>query len=429
MAGPGEIDRNRRALVPVAAGAATQASEPAPVPTERGHLDGSERDRRVSLDARSPLDGAFTGQATAPGARRPPWAGPVLDAEGLTEASEREILRAHGGRVTLGAYGDFDARRPPVVLVHGINGAPDTLRAVAERLRDEGKQVLIAFYDDRGTGVPESGAQLARALQGLRRHYPTERSLEIIGHSMGGIVARSALNSLAQPSWNGEDSEFAADPRAGFGQVQLRTVDTSWAGFQHEPDFVSFLRPVIRFFMKLFGWRAAFDMRGNSEMYHNLYRPRLEGVEIHDIAARQEEPDAVTSLPDLSEAQAATIARFVLSGEEPSDPRTRNMALGLAQDQRFEALRAELRRLEREGHAAGPSLIEAYERIMPRIEGSHTSILTSPELFEQLSPEPGVSVKSRVQPKGGVSVQSVPSPPPNHHDGENEQQENAHERR
>ncbi|MEM6734258.1 MAG: alpha/beta hydrolase, partial [Myxococcota bacterium] len=193
MGGPSEIRGDLAVNAPALSSADTPNRTPA---ISAGTVsDGFTRGRPDStLDARSALDGAFSEIGpTMPRTER--WAGPTVDGTSLGEDAERAVLAANDNRATLAAYRDFDSRRPPVVLIHGSNGSPKTLRTIAERLRAGGEQVLVAFYDDRGTGVPESGAQVAAALQALREHYPTGSApLRIVAHSMGGIVARAARN-------------------------------------------------------------------------------------------------------------------------------------------------------------------------------------------------------------------------------------------
>lgn len=338
------------------------------------------------------MDGAFTG-VTSQRVRQPdrPWSGPVVDASSLGEENERRILRAAGRECVIAAYGDFDPNRPPVVLVHGIDGSPEDLNDIAARLQREGKQVLIAFYRDRGRATHESGQDLARELARVRQaHYRPGTRLDMVAHSMGGIVTRAALNELANPAWMGEANDATANPRAGFGEVNVRTVDTPWDGFGNEPE-IPVLGPIIRavtkFFMTLFGWRGAFDMRGNSDMFQHLYEQRLDGVSIENTAARQPgEQDDIRALPDLDDEELDQIWRFLVAGTPPESHRARNMAGALRQDARFAELRRAARASgARDAAARRTALRSTYDRVMPRITGSHTSVLHDRGLIDDLA--------------------------------------------
>ena len=339
--------------------------------------------------AAMPMNGAFGQKAShlaTPAkktiATKSSWAGPTFPNGAMGEDAEKSLLKANNGKAVLVPYGDFDPSREPVVIVHGINGTPGDLKDVAEGLTAKGKQVFIVAYSDRGTQTHESGQEVAKALANLRsEYYPKGTSLDIVAHSMGGIVSRAALNSLADPNWTGDSDVGKANPRAGFGDVRLRTMDTPWDGFGHESDTISpVIAPVVRFFMKLFGWLGAFDMRGNSKMFDNLYKPELKGVDIQNSAAVQNgEPDAMRSVPDLSVSERSQIAKYMLGGQMPSEHRTGNMAKSLSQDSRYNklktALKKEMQNTRQDKDALAVALSKVYDQVMPRFEGSHGEVM------------------------------------------------------
>ncbi len=111
----------------------------------------------------------------------------------------REAAREAGGalaRVAPAIIHRARARRPGVVLVHGILGFDqvglgptrvDYFRGIAARLEAAGLDVITARTAPLG-GVPVRAAQLARTIDEL----PHDR-LVLIGHSMGGLDGRWAL--------------------------------------------------------------------------------------------------------------------------------------------------------------------------------------------------------------------------------------------
>lgn len=77
----------------------------------------------------------------------------------------------------------------PVVLVHGYDGTPASFDVLSERLRAEGRQVVVVQLPDRGTGdIETSAGVVARAVD--RTHAAR---VDLVGYSAGGIVVRAYL--------------------------------------------------------------------------------------------------------------------------------------------------------------------------------------------------------------------------------------------
>jgi triacylglycerol lipase len=74
----------------------------------------------------------------------------------------------------------------PVLLVHGYNGTPASLDALAARLRSAGRRVVAVGLPDRGTGDLRASA---RALAAAADRTGAAR-VDLVGFSAGGIVAR-----------------------------------------------------------------------------------------------------------------------------------------------------------------------------------------------------------------------------------------------
>lgn len=313
------------------------------------------------------------------------FTGPILERGQLDEATEAQLVASHGGTGVLAAYRGFDPDRPPVVLVHGVDGAPEDLADVADELDRRGMQVLFFAYDDRGTRTHASGDQLASELEGLRDLYEEGQSIDIVAHSMGGIVTRAALNTLQQPGWMSGDAATDANPRAGFDSVRVRALDTAWTGYPHEPAAVTGL---VRGIMDSNGMAGLVDMRANSEMFEHLFSPQLEGVDLQTTAAYNiPSPDAHRSVQDLSVEQAQQLVAWLRGGDAPTDLAARNLAGAWAQDSRFPELQSATRGA---ASIASPAELAALaERVMPSEVGTHTSILRDdpirPSLVDRLA--------------------------------------------
>jgi pimeloyl-ACP methyl ester carboxylesterase len=384
---------------------ATPADAAAPAPRLPALTDAEKAGpgRTVSLADATPLQpllGAFTGQA-APVRRveasicANEWKGRVLThAEVLLEAQILEEMQADSALLP---YGAFSREKAPVVLVHGFADSPgEEFAALAEKLSKSGRQVFVFLYRVKTTSTEESGRQLARQLANVRDElYSPGTPLEIVAHSVGGVVTRCALNSLQEPGWRRAVEDERCSPRAGFGKVRVYAVDTPWDGFDHEPSFRPLLTALVKIGMSLAGRRGAFAMRANSEMFARLYLPKLEGVEMLNIAAREAgAPDSFRAIPDLGTNELLAVTRFITNGvPPPARTRARNAALALQQDLRFGRLQQEViqgtRDLPPDDPLRARVLVEVYERVMPRFPGDHDSVIrddpeSSTDLFDAL---------------------------------------------
>lgn len=85
----------------------------------------------------------------------------------------------------------IDPSQPVNILVHGCNGSTGKFHALAEVLAFHGQQSACFAYNDRDSLMVSSG-QLAHAVDTLALTLDTPQ-ITVIGHSMGGLVARKAL--------------------------------------------------------------------------------------------------------------------------------------------------------------------------------------------------------------------------------------------
>ncbi len=87
----------------------------------------------------------------------------------------------------------YDANRVPVLFVHGINGTPRDLTALAAGLDRRKYQAWFYFYPS-GLEIQTNAIGLLGALNKIWFEHRF-RDLEIVAHSMGGLVARAYLNT------------------------------------------------------------------------------------------------------------------------------------------------------------------------------------------------------------------------------------------
>jgi len=111
----------------------------------------------------------------------------------------------------------LDSTKPVTVLVHGCNGSAGRFRSLAQLYAFHGQQAVCFSYDGRES-LAQSATELAAAIGALAEKMST-RDITVIGHSMGGLVARKAMEGERHPSWE----------RAGVN-VDLVTVSAPFSG-------------------------------------------------------------------------------------------------------------------------------------------------------------------------------------------------------
>lgn len=83
----------------------------------------------------------------------------------------------------------FNSNYPVTVLVHGCNGSAGRFRSLAQLYAFHGQQAVCFSYDDRDS-LSLSSEQLITALDNLGTQI---KNINVIGHSMGGLIARKAM--------------------------------------------------------------------------------------------------------------------------------------------------------------------------------------------------------------------------------------------
>jgi pimeloyl-ACP methyl ester carboxylesterase len=138
------------------------------------------------------------------------------------------VLRS--GRAELSSASPIETGRISVVFVHGLLGSPGNWSVMIDRLSAEPSvrarfQFLTFGYDSFQT-IPDSGRDLLEALTEFRRRFDPDglddsfNRVVLVGHSLGGLVAKSAANVLgpspAEADGSAPDSKgWSARPRIG----------------------------------------------------------------------------------------------------------------------------------------------------------------------------------------------------------------------
>lgn len=85
----------------------------------------------------------------------------------------------------------LDPSQPVSILVYGRKGSAAGFRRLAEALAARGQQTVCFDYDGRASLMQASG-ELVRSVEQLAQHLDAPR-ITLVGHSLGGLVARKAL--------------------------------------------------------------------------------------------------------------------------------------------------------------------------------------------------------------------------------------------
>ena len=114
----------------------------------------------------------------------------------------------------------LNSSHPVTVLVHGCNGSAGRFRSLAQLYAFHGQQAVCFSYDDRESLV-QSSSRLIAALDELAGNL-REQDIALIGHSVGGLVARKALERDREGEWRRNQAK----------KIKLATVSAPFAGIE-----------------------------------------------------------------------------------------------------------------------------------------------------------------------------------------------------
>lgn len=255
--------------------------------------------------------------------------------------------------------GEAPDGRPAAVLIHGLLGDAQEMAAVAERLGRR-RQVFFLEYPDFRVEPSLNGRALAARLAQLRGALGDGKPLLIVGHSLGGFVARAALNEMT-----------ASGELARWGRVRVVCVDTPWHGIPLPgggalplPGSLDELRarsPLLRdgFLLERVADNASVELVFASE----------------GIAALDYTQGALRSLPER-------LARYYRTGEPVrGGPRLMNFWHALLWSSQYAPFQERLRARAASGGLDAAAVSAALSEHFPRFPGGHTAVLSSPELL------------------------------------------------
>lgn len=102
----------------------------------------------------------------------------------------------------------YNPQRIPIVLVHGLSSHPRMWKDVINDLRADpelrGKYQFMVFYYPTGWPISYSSMRLREELAAFEKQVGKPKNMVVVGHSMGGLLARMQVISPGNLIWDSE---------------------------------------------------------------------------------------------------------------------------------------------------------------------------------------------------------------------------------
>jgi pimeloyl-ACP methyl ester carboxylesterase len=252
-----------------------------------------------------------------------------------------------------------------VVFVHGAAASMGDFRVVSERLRRVPVEQYFFDYDESGRETSLNAQDLGNALMQFRlwQHDRTCRVV-VIAHSMGGLVARAALNVLT------------GTPASRLGTVEVITVDTPWHGYTGPSD--QGLNALMMLFAMPFVPNGFRELRARSNFFQNLNAGQLPTHLRYRIYFAADGAQVV----DYSEFPNSTIVDYILSRyqENPrsqvvANPQVRNLWDAMVSSAQFPDFDHMLQRYIHRRQLSVETVTLALEQTFSHFSGDHSGVL------------------------------------------------------
>lgn len=131
----------------------------------------------------------------------------------------------------------YDPKKIPLVCIHGLGDSQATWAPMIEALRGDPvirQNYQIWFYSyPTGLPYPLMAAVLRKKMDAINAFYPDHKPIVVIGHSMGGMIARTLMTDSGATIWN---AFFETPPEKTPLSPEARKAVTSSLIFKHRPE-------------------------------------------------------------------------------------------------------------------------------------------------------------------------------------------------
>jgi pimeloyl-ACP methyl ester carboxylesterase len=98
-----------------------------------------------------------------------------------------------------------DTSKKPMLMVHGLCLSEQCWQAPGrhgEMLQNTRRFAPLYLRYNSGLAISDNGRQLSAMLEDISAQMPADQELDILAHSMGGLVVRSALHAAQKAGYN-----------------------------------------------------------------------------------------------------------------------------------------------------------------------------------------------------------------------------------
>jgi len=185
----------------------------------------------------------------------------------------------------------FDRARTPVIFVHGLQATAASWAPMIDSLRQDpwirAHYQFWFFSYPSGYPYPYSAMLLRRDLDGIKRAFPSQKRIILIGHSMGGMISRLMITDARDTIWRDFfGTPPARTPLAG----ETRQLLGESLVFNHRPEVkrVIFISTPHRGSKLASGWigRIGASLVRTPRLFEPVYAA-MKPILVADTAARQ----------------------------------------------------------------------------------------------------------------------------------------------
>ncbi|MDR3406107.1 MAG: alpha/beta fold hydrolase [Chthoniobacter sp.] len=131
----------------------------------------------------------------------------------------------------------YDPGKIPVLLIHGLGDSQATWAPLIETLRNDAtfRTHYQIWYFSYATAYPYPlmAAILRQKMDEINIRYPDHKPIVVIGHSMGGMIARTLITDSGLHIWN---AYFTTPPAETPLSPEARQILTGALIFRHRPE-------------------------------------------------------------------------------------------------------------------------------------------------------------------------------------------------